>query len=538
MSELNCINSKKNIILYLVLILTFGLGLRFYYFPYDVPIVTDGFFSSVYAMKTVFEGGLPIGYTVTNTGWSNFLSVFFVFADTSDPLHLMDIQRTLSIVLSTLIAIPAFFIFRRFADARWALFGSFLLVIEPRLLLISLEGINYSLYLFLFVLTIALFLKKTDVSLFLSFVCISCAALVRYEGLLLLIPLSIMYFVKFKDKKSICKFVGLIFILIIILVPIAILRMQATENYCYESYFGTVCGQDGISNNLLAGSKYVEKHVISGVPDLDDLIYNVKDKPMIDYFVFLGFTNLGKFLGLTLFPFFIFFISLSLIIFIVKQKFPKLDYEKITILLTTCILILPAIYAYGRGIEEIRYVLVAIPLICILSTSWTSIISKKISKSRSVMIILIVLVSLISIIFIEFEMNDYAMYKEAFLVSQEIIKMTHITNTFTYSGFIKVAELFDTWPEIPNHDEVGKIKHDFIKISTNNYDNILELIIDSKKYDLKYLVVDRNNEFFDDLRINQSDYNYLHKIDLNNFEQITNYSIYEINYEILLDYEK
>jgi hypothetical protein len=154
------------------------------------------------------------------------------------------------------------------------------------------------------------------------------------------------------------------------------------------------------------------------------------------------------------------------------------------------------------------------------------------------MIILIVLVSLISIIFIEFEMNDYAMYKEAFLVSQEIIKMTHITNTFTYSGFIKVAELFDTWPEIPNHDEVGKIKHDFIKISTNNYDNILELIIDSKKYDLKYLVVDRNNEFFDDLRINQSDYNYLHKIDLNNFEQITNYSIYEINYEILLDYEK
>ena len=181
MSELNHVNSKKNIILYLVLILTFGLGLRFYYFPYDVPIVTDGFFSSVYAMKTVFEGGLPIGYTVTNTGWSNFLSLFFVFADTSDPLHLMDIQRTLSIILSTITAIPAFFIFRRFADTRWALFGSFLLVIEPRFLLMSLEGINYSLYFFLFVLTIALFLKKTDVSLFLSFVCIACATLIRYE---------------------------------------------------------------------------------------------------------------------------------------------------------------------------------------------------------------------------------------------------------------------------------------------------------------------------------------------------------------------
>ena len=63
MSELNHVNSKKNIILYLVLILTLGLTLRFYYFPYDVPIATDGFFSFVYAMKTVFDSSLPIGYT-------------------------------------------------------------------------------------------------------------------------------------------------------------------------------------------------------------------------------------------------------------------------------------------------------------------------------------------------------------------------------------------------------------------------------------------------------------------------------------------
>ena len=158
MSELNYINSKKNIILYLVLIITLGLGLRLFYFPYDVPIVTDGFYSFVYAVKTVFDGSFAVGYTTTNTGWSNFLSLFFVFSDTSDPLHLMDIQRTLSIILSTITIIPAFFIFRRFADTRWALFGSFLLAVEPRLLLISLEGINYSLFFFLFVLTIALFL--------------------------------------------------------------------------------------------------------------------------------------------------------------------------------------------------------------------------------------------------------------------------------------------------------------------------------------------------------------------------------------------
>ena len=35
-----------------------------------------------------------------------------------------------------------------------------------------------------------------------SFGCIACATLVRYEALLLLIPLSTMYFLKFKDKKQ------------------------------------------------------------------------------------------------------------------------------------------------------------------------------------------------------------------------------------------------------------------------------------------------------------------------------------------------
>ena len=68
------------------------------------------------------------------------------------------------------------------------------------------------------------------------------------------------------------------------------------------------------------------------------------------------------------------------LLFIKNIKFPKLDFDKVTILLTTCIMLLPAVYAYGRGIEEVRYALVAMPLICILSIYWTNIISEKISK--------------------------------------------------------------------------------------------------------------------------------------------------------------
>ena len=531
MSELNYINSKKNTILYLVLILTLGFGLSFYYFPDDVPIATDGFFSFVYATKTVFDGGLPIGYTTTNSGWSNFLSLFFVFSDTSDPLHLMDIQRTLSIILSIITVIPAFFIFRRFVGTRWALFGSFLLAAEPRLLLISLEGINYSLYFFLFVLTLALFLKKTDVSLFLSFACIACATLVRYEGLLLLIPLSIMYFLKFKDKKSIVRFLGMIFILMIILMPVAVLRIQATENICYESFFGIICGEDGIFEKILSGPYFIEKYFISGSPVLDDSADDKTGKPTFDHFIFISMSNLVKFLGFSTIPFFAFFILFSLTLIIRNRTFLKFDWDKKMILLTTGFMLLPAIYAYGRGIEEIRYVLIAIPLICILSIYWTSIISEKISKDKKIIIVLIILILISSIIFIEFNKRDSVHDRESFLVSEKIVKLTNIINTFNQSGYIKTSILISNWPELIEADKNGKLVNTFKKISTENYYDLVQFIIDSKKSNLKYIVIDEDNELFSDLRINPTKYPYLEKIfDSEDLNFKNHFMIYEINY--------
>ena len=548
MSELNYINSKKNIILYLVLIITLGLGLRLYYFPYDVPIVTDGFYSFVYAMKTVFDSSLPIGYTTTNTGWSNFLSLFFVFSDTSDPLHLMDIQRTLSIILSTITIVPAFFIFRRFANTKLALFGSFLLAVEPRLLLTSLEGINYSLFFFLFVLTIALFLKKTDNALFLSFACISCAALVRYEGLLLLIPLSIMYFLKFKDKRSIVRFLGMIFVLAIIILSVGTLRIQATENLCYESYAGMTCGQDGISNNFLGGTDFLQKYIISGkqIPDHlflgDDFLREAYNKPGendIGQAINESFSRLAKFLGLALIPYFGFFVLFNVISRIKNWKNFNLNFDSKVILSCIGIILLPALFAYVRGIDEIRYVLVALPLFCIISVSWNKSISEKISKNWGVIIILMVLVLTSSIIFIEFEKRDSIHDRESSLVSQKIVELTNITNNFHQSGYVKTSVLISSWPVLPEAGQNGKPIHVFQKMPTNNYHDLEEFIADSKKFDLRYLVIDKDDKLFDDLRKNPAGYPYLNKIfDSNDFDFENHFMIYEINYKLFDNNDK
>ena len=549
MSELNYINSKKNIILYLGLILTLGLSLRFYYLPYDVPIATDGFHSFVYAAKTVFEGNLPVGYGTTNTGWANFLALFFSLSDTSDPFYLMQIQRSLSVILSSLTIIPAFFIFRKFVNVRWALFGCLLLIIEPRLLMSSLEGINYQLFFLLFVLAIALFLTKTKLTLFLSFGCIACATLVRYEGLLLLIPLSTMYFLKFKDKKSVVKFLGMIFIVIIILAPISVLRIQATENLCYETSFGVRCGSDGFTHDILVGQRFLS-HTLNAalgqeVSETAIYLFNENNEKTDNYAVLfvnkiiVSFSALLKFIGLALIPYFAFFVLYNIILRIKNKKSIKLDWDKKMIVFTASIMFLPALYAYMRGIEEIRYVLIIIPLVCILSISWTNSISEKISKNLGVIIILMVLVLISSIIFIEFEKRDSIHDRESFLISQKIVELTNMTNSFHQSGYVKTAVLSSSWPVLPEASQNGKPIYVFQIVSTNDYDDLAEFIIDSRKYDLRYLVVDEDNELFAALRINPTVYPYLIKIfDSDEVGYKNHFMIYEIDYKLVGDNDK
>jgi len=550
-SNLNKIKPKKTVIC-LSLIVVLGLAMRFYYVPTDLPIVSDGFFEFVYATKTVFEGSLPVGYNTTNTGWANFLSLFFSLSDTSDPFYLMQIQRSLSIVLSTITIIPAFFIFRKFVNVRWALFGSILLVIEPRLLMISLEGINYSLFIFIFVLAIALFLKKTNISLFLSFACIACATLVRYEGLLLLIPLSIMYFVKFKDKKSMIKFLGMIFVIIIILAPISALRIQATDNLCYETIFGEGCGIDGFSRSILAGPIDLNRTLTVAVgQEIPESVSDARFEFKTDNYVVLLvnqiiviFSTLLKFIGLALIPYFALFVSYNIILRIKNKKPLKLDWDKKMIALTIGIMLLPALYAYWRGFEEIRYVLVAIPLICVLSISWTNIISEKISKNRNFLVILIVLVLISSIIFVEFKQVSDS-HKELFLVSQKIVELTDTnafhSNTifagdaFHKDGYTRAVVLDHNWPYLPEPNESGKLTSMFHKISSENFNDVKHFITESQKVGLQYIVIDEDAKFFVDLHKDPSKYPYLNKVfDSDDYDFMSHFRIYKINYEKMI----
>ena len=138
--------------------------------------------------------------------------------------------------------------------------------------------------------------------------------------------------------------------------------------------------------------------------------------------------------------------------------------------------------------------------------------------------------------FIEYEKRDSQHDFESFRISQEIIKLTDRTNVFNQDGYIKTAILISEWPDMPNAGNNGKPMHDFIKIPTNEYDKFENFLLDSKNFDLKYIVVEDRSKIFEDINEDETKYENLEKIfdskDLN-FEN--RFKIYKNNFEIMDD---
>ena len=98
-------------------------------------------------------------------------------------------------------------------------------------------------------LALFLFLSKDFKVVFASFGILALFTLVRYEGIVLIIPFLIFFLVRFRCQRGvILKFLGVITIFILILLPMAYFRTEAT-------------GNDGIISVALAGPEYVSKHI-------------------------------------------------------------------------------------------------------------------------------------------------------------------------------------------------------------------------------------------------------------------------------------
>ena len=494
-----------------------GFILRIQYSPFEIPITLDGLLFFWYANDIALLGTLPSDYSPANNGWPIFLSFFFKMFNSNNFMDLMALQRIVSISLSTLTIIPIYFLGRKYFSEKLAVIGSALFVFEPRIIQNSILGVTEPLFILLVTSSIVCFLHQQKKIITLAFVLISLASIVRSEGIVLLIPFTILYGIRYrKSKKIFYEIPILILVFILIILPISIYRVEVNGNDSLVSRIPNIFDQ---TNEL-------EQNAISENIQNSQKIDNIKN-----VFLLIGWASI---------PFFIFLIPYGVYQIVRYEKTGKKSL--ITILFFISI---PAVYAISF-LPDTRYLLILYPILSVISLFSVRKYFSKFSHKNIGLVILIGLILSGSIVFLEIKKIDVNHEDESLKIAKIVSEKTEIINQYTMeSGYLPIIGMQEL-KEFPilrmNFEELGNdMKHCF-NIHACKYiipvksDNIIEFLQDSEEKGITHLVVDdkeqRRASFVNEIFDKEEQFPYLTKIYDSKDDQLSYHvKIFKIDFE-------
>lgn len=476
-------NSKEKIIFVLPLIFLAALILRFYYTPYGIPLTLDAFTGYfLYALDISILGHLP-NYSLSQSGWSEFLSLFFMSFHSDNLLEYHNLQRTVSVMISGITVIPIYFICKKFFNSYYSMIGAAIFALQPRLIMNSTLGITEPLYIFAISLGILFFLNVNKKIVYTAFGFFAWATIIRPEGQFWLVGISIIYFFRFrKNRKDLVLYLVCLVIFLLVLSPIVIHRIQCCENDGIVSRF---IGE--INNNVNSPTKTIDE----------------KQIPIYGPNYFDGV----KLLGWSLIPIFIIFVPIGLIPIFKNMKFP--NYMMIGIPL---VLAIPIIYSVSIA-PDTRYVYPIFPIFCIISVFGIRFLSKNFKKEKLVACVIILSIILGSGLFLDFKKIDYEKDEEMYNMSKILIHEVKGVNKNTPVKFFKVVEIENRWPIEVLHEKLRN-SFEINLISVKNFNTLEKFVEKNKEKELTHIIVgndDNMPDFLLDVFQNEEKYQYLNK---------------------------
>ena len=472
-----------------MLVFCLGVTVRMYFFPIGLPVSLDGidYFSFAYSLSE--NGEFPKGILGTNDGWAILLGALFKIVNTHDFQILQFIQRFASVIISSVTVFPVYYICKKFSDNKCALLGASIFIFDFRIIENSILGITEPLFIFLSTCSIIFGLRR-DRFIYISFILVGLASIVRYEALLLGIPISIIV-CKNKElqNKKIKILIG-ISLLVLTLLPIYYLRTQ-------------VNGYDGIVTHIIAGPQYILSNTNNVSSESINIISDQINK--ISDFVLNSAFNTSKFLIWDMIPIYIIFVPAGLYYAIRK------NHESLMIwVVFAATMIIPGLYAYGRGIEETRYIYILFPIFCAIASFF--ILESRINSYKKILLTVFG-IFVVSIFALQLHATDYTYDKEIYEVTKKLVPIAEATNDYPGSKYMKVATLNIQWPKQLPTDESGTTIYSLRRIPTASYDSLTKYILDSKSMGLTHIVVTENNKsrFLDELLRDYQEYPFLIK---------------------------
>lgn len=482
-------NFNENIILIPIIFLS-GFLIRLIFFPFEIPITLDGIDYFLYAVDLSRGSIFPDGYIINKFGWSIFLSPIFSIFQNSSMIELMNIQRITSILISCITIIPIYFTITRFFNSKVALVAATLYIFNPKIIENSTLGISDPLFIFLIFSSIMFISNQKLKYQIFSFFIGGLSFIVRPEGILIILPLITVIILKHQlNKKTIlCMIFGILIFLTTLYISDYIITFQNDQ----ISIFDTIYNFKNLNNEEIS---YGNEEVGTISNNFNMFLTNSISK----FIIFSGWVIL---------PNIIFFVILSIIK--IKKNFLK---NIILFLLIYLELSITAIFAYGKNIEEVRYLFVLFLPILLFSSYGINFIYEKL-KVKNKILFLIIPIMISSGMFVVYTTDDYNYQRELSFAADVLVKEGNGINLFDDGRFVKSSEISKNWPQLPSLNESLKMKLNIIRFSTENYNNIDEFVEKNHKNGLTHILVKEKNgdPLFDDLFENEDSYPYLEKI--------------------------
>ena len=537
-------NTKK-IFLILTTITIISFGLSFYHIDFSIPPTSDDSYGYVLRSFSILNDDFsePARKTI---GWPAFLSFFYSLFDSSDFLDYINTARLLSMIISSVSVFPMYLLARKFLNQNISIITSCMLAFEPHLLYNSTHALSESIFILLTILASNFILdKKHNWSNYISFMFVGLAVWMRFNGLVTIIVLTIVFILTYKtDKKNLVKYSACLIIFLIVISPMLI---QKNEQYGDPFYFSqtnqffTGNYMDILSENTknvnFSASDFINKY------GLDEFTKK---------FVITGIANIIKSITQISFPYLILFLPFGIILSFRHSGIQKSLIGSLWVMLLGSLSIF---IIYFSIMPDKRLIYHTFPFLIILSGLFIQkIIDNGLNtfsfsqKQKNIVLVSIVISLLIlSCTFtLRYDSPSNMMYEEKLLFTETISKkfkgnIVDAGNTLEFLKFSNLdsSENFKSF-KTENQEEFFKNSKylNEIVLSAKSLEELIEI---GKTYNLDYIAVNEIGveeelyPFLSDIYSNEEKYPILQKVfDSKNLNlQNFNAKIFQINYEIL-----
>lgn len=533
--------SKRKIFSYLVIISLISLGLKLYTIDFS-SLPPEDTFGYVLRGFSHINGDFSEPPRKT-LGWSIALSPFLRVIDSDRFLDYVNIARILSLSISTISIYPMYLLGRRFADEKYSLVGAFLFAIEPHLNHNAGLGLAEPLFILAMILSTYFIINKDTKLSYLSFFLAGIMWWIRFNGIVMLLILSIILFLNFKrSPRTFATFLVCISIFFIVASPMLLQRYAqygdplyfSQSDVIYSGEFVTVVAEntkdvdysalDYIDEHGL--TQFILKFVVSG-------LYNLADQTVKMLFPYL----------IVLLPIGIFF---SFRAFDQNPKYVRANWVIILITLASFV-------SYFAVIQERRLIFHLIPFFVIFSIipiqrlieyglSTFSLTQRQ--KNYSLLLVLGVAFLLAVSFTLRYELPDTKEEGEKielakYLLSRYEGKILDAGNTLEGLAYAKLEVPQGGFKNYMIKNDLAKMQYEKLQTISLYAKSMEDFIRTGEQYDLKYLAINKDRvttvwyPFLEDLYDNDSAYPYL--IQIANSEQLgfekLQVKVYQIDYE-------